>query len=73
MKNMRSYLVLTLITILFSFCSPIKKTSVKIPRQPYVKWYTKKSLKNYSKEFSKKDWTKKDSVFVPILDTTLFK
>jgi hypothetical protein len=27
----------------------------------------------YSKEFNNRDWTKRDTVFVPVLDTTVFK
>lgn len=69
---MKNYLLVILVGISFSFCTPIKKTQVKMPKQPTVKWYSKKSLKKYSKEFSQKDWTKKDTVFVPTLDTTLF-
>jgi hypothetical protein len=37
-----------------------------------VKWYSKNSLKKYSKEFNRKDWTKRDTVFVPTLDTIKF-
>ena len=46
---------------------------VKMPKQSYVKWYSKNSLKKYSKEFNRRDWTKRDTVVVPVLDTTLFK
>lgn len=59
--------------LLITSCTTSKKTSVKIPNQTKVDWFTKKSLKKYKKEFYKKDWTKRDTVFVPTLDTTIFK
>ena len=66
-------ILLILSVFLIYSCTTIRNTSGKPPKQAYVKWYSKKSLRKYSKEFSKKDWTKKDTVIVPTLDTTLFK
>lgn len=60
------------VILLMCSCSSTRNGVVKIPKQPYVKWYSKKSLKKYSKEFNSRDWTKRDTVFVPILDTTKF-
>jgi hypothetical protein len=61
------------IIFLICSCSSTRNGVVKMPKQPYVKWYSKKSLKKYSKEFNNRDWTKRDTVFVPVLDTTVFK
>jgi hypothetical protein len=61
------------VIFLICSCSSTRHSIVKIPKQSYVKWYSKKSLRKYSKEFYKKDWTKRDTVFVPVLDTTIFK
>lgn len=52
-----------------SFCTPTKKT-VKIPKVNHnQKWFTKKSLKKYSDEFSKKDWSRKDTTSTYFLDS----
>lgn len=70
---MKKILFIVLLSIGIVSCSSSKRTTVKMPKQSYVKWYSKNSLKKYSKEFNSRDWTKRDTVVVPVLDTTLFK
>jgi hypothetical protein len=70
---MKKIFFIVLMSIGIVSCSSSKRTMVIMPKQSYVKWYSKNSLKKYSKEFNRRDWTKRDTVVVPVLDTTLFK
>jgi len=70
--SMRKLILFIVLLVGFTSCSSTRHGIVKMPKQSYVKWYSKNSLKKYSKEFYGKDWTKRDTVFVPILDTTKF-
>ena len=72
-NNMTKTIYFIGVIFLICSCSSTRHGILKMPKQSYVKWYSKKSLRKYSKEFYKKDWTKRDTVFVPVLDTTIFK
>jgi hypothetical protein len=71
-NTMTKTIYFILVIFLICSCSSTRHGIVKMPKQSYVKWYSKNSLKKYSKEFYRKDWTKRDTVFVPKLDTTKF-
>ena len=71
-NNMTKTIYFIGVIFLICSCSSTRHGIVKIPKQSYVKWYSKNSLKKYSKEFNRKDWTKRDTVFVPTLDTIKF-
>ena len=69
---MKNFVLFILLSVSLTFCSPVKKTSIKVPKPPKQEWFTKKSLKKHSEEFSKKDWVefkKKDSLTNRYLDS----
>ena len=69
---MKNVVLFILLSLSLTFCSPIKKTTIKVPKPPNQEWFTKKSLKKHSEEFSKKDWSefkKKDSLTNRYLDS----
>lgn len=69
---MKKVIFFILLSLTFSFCSPSRQTTVKVPKPTNQKWFTKKSLERHSEEFSKKDWTtfkQKDSSINHFLDS----
>lgn len=69
---MKKVVFFFLISLTFSFCSPSRETTIKVPKPPNQKWFTKKSLKKHSEEFLNKDWStfkQKDSSINHFLDS----
>lgn len=69
---MKKVIFFILLSLTFSFCSPSRQTTVKVPKPTNQKWFTKKSLRKYSEEFSNKDWStfkQKDSSINHFLDS----
>lgn len=69
---MKNIIVLFILSLGLTFCSPTRET-IKIPKpNSSQKWFNNKSLKRHSEEFSKKDWTtfkQKDSSINHFLDS----
>lgn len=66
---MKNILLFFFLCITLSFCTSTKETTIKIPKVKGQKWFTNKSLKEYSQEFLEKDWTIKDTSSLNFLDS----